>query len=130
MDPVTMSLILGGTGLAKSLLIDQPKENRQRQLAAETQRYSPWTGLQAGQIQEADPFGSALQGGMTGASLGQNMEAAKANRALTDAQTKFYNKEAGNMPSMSDMGMEAPAQDFGSMSFADYRKKNPMYRGY
>lgn len=124
MDPITLSLILGGTGLAKSFLVDKPKEDRQRQEASATQRYSPWTGLKANDIQEADPFGSALQGAATGASMGQNMQAAKGNAALTDAQTKFYNSQTPQ-PSTDMMSMEAPADDFGSMSYDDYRKKNP-----
>jgi hypothetical protein len=74
MDPITMALMFGGMGLGKSFLVDQPKEARQRKLAAETQRYSPWTGLQAGAINEADPFGATLQGAASGASFGQNME--------------------------------------------------------
>lgn len=60
-----------GTGVAKSELVDRPKEDRQRKLAAATQRYSPWTGLKAQPVQEADPFGSALQGGMAGATFAQ-----------------------------------------------------------
>lgn len=63
--------LLAGAGLAKGLFADAPRANRQRKLAAETTRYSPWTGLQAQQVQEADPFGSALQGLATGASMDQ-----------------------------------------------------------
>jgi hypothetical protein len=78
MDPLTMGLIMGGIGLGKSILIDKPKEERQRKLAAETQRYSPWTGLKAGGIQEADPFGSALSMGTSGAMMAQgNLDAAQ-----------------------------------------------------
>jgi hypothetical protein len=53
-------------GLGKSYLIDQPKEKRERELAARTIELSPWTGLKANAIQEADPFGSALKYGATG----------------------------------------------------------------
>lgn len=84
MGPLALLAIGAAMGLAKSELVDRPKEKRQRKLAAETQRLSPWTGLQAGQIQEADPFGSALSFGMTGASLGQNMQAAEANQKIND----------------------------------------------
>ena len=62
--------IAAAIGLAKSEFVDKPKEQRQRKLAAETQRLSPWTGLQAGQIQEADPVGTAMQFGATGAQIG------------------------------------------------------------
>lgn len=84
MDPFTMMLIGGGLGLAKSELIDRPKEARQRKLAAETQRYSPWTGLRANAIQEADPFASALKYGTTGASMGAANQQAEFDKALTD----------------------------------------------
>lgn len=86
MDPLTLALIMGGTGLVKSELIDRPKEDRQRWLAAQTQRYSPWTKLQAGPIEEADPFGSAFQGGIQGYAMGQNAEQAKAGKELMEAQ--------------------------------------------
>lgn len=74
MDPLTLALIGGGAGLLKSELLDRPKEERQRKQAAITARWSPWTGMAPGQIQEADPFGSALQGGLTGAMIGQNID--------------------------------------------------------
>lgn len=64
--------IASALGLAKSELIDKQKEARDRALAATTQRLSPWTGLKANEIKAADPFGTALQYGATGASLGQN----------------------------------------------------------
>ena len=69
MDPLTALMIGSAVGLGKSYLIDQPKEKRQRELAAKTQELSPWTGLKASGIEEADPFGSALQFGTTGAMM-------------------------------------------------------------
>lgn len=76
--------IAAAIGLAKSELVDRPKEQRQRKLAGETQRLSPWTGLQAGQIQEADPIGTAMQFGATGAMMGQGYEASKLNEAAAN----------------------------------------------
>jgi len=102
MDPVTIA-ILAGTGLLKSELVDRPREDRQRRLAAETQRYSPWTGLQAGHIQEADPFGSAIQGGLQGAAFSQNVESNKLNNDLMKAQTS--NLQARS-PASKGIGME------------------------
>ena len=64
-------LIMAGAGLLKGKLIDEPKEKADRKLAAETQRYSPWTDLAAGPIRQADPFGSAFQGGMAGLDMSQ-----------------------------------------------------------
>lgn len=80
--PLTIGLIGGGLGLVKGLTLDRAKEDRQRKLAAETSRYSPWTGLAPGAIQEADPLGGAMQFGVTGASLGQGMENQKFNQGL------------------------------------------------
>lgn len=68
-----------GGGLLKSFLSDQPRAERQRKLAAETARYSPWTGMNPQAVQEADPFGSALQFGTTGAMLGQGLQSQAAN---------------------------------------------------
>lgn len=77
MDPITLGLIMAGVGAAKSQLIDKPKEKKQRELAARTQELSPWTGLRAGPIEEADLFGSAMQGFTGGASMGMGLEAGK-----------------------------------------------------
>lgn len=74
MDPLTMFAISTGIGLAKSKLIDEPKEAKQRELAAKTQELSPWTGLKANNIKEADPFGTALQYGATGLSMNRQMK--------------------------------------------------------
>lgn len=67
-------LIGAGAGLLKSKLVDAPREERERELAAKTQLYSPWTGLKANPIQEADPLGSAMQGGIAGAQFGAGLQ--------------------------------------------------------
>jgi hypothetical protein len=84
-----------GTGVLKSELVDRPREERQRRLAAATQKYSPWTGLKANPIQEADPLGSAIQFGATGAALGSNIESANAQNANLRAETDWYNRSKG-----------------------------------
>jgi hypothetical protein len=83
--PITGLALATIAGLAKSEIIDKPKAERQRKLAAETQRWSPWTGLKAGAIQEADPFGTALQFGSTGAMMGANTANSKALPTTTAA---------------------------------------------
>lgn len=81
--------IAAAIGLAKSEMVDKPKEDRQRKLAAETQRNSPWTGLKAGNIQEADPWGTAMQYGATGAQMGAGASAkAPATGAASTAGTQ------------------------------------------
>lgn len=65
MDPVTMLALSALVGLGKSEFVDKPKEDRARKLAATTEALSPWTRMHAGQIPEADPFGTAMQYGGT-----------------------------------------------------------------
>lgn len=86
MDPMTLGLLIGaGTGVVKSELIDRPKEKRDRKLAAETQRLSPWTGLQAQAIKEADPLASALQFGGAGAQMGMGIQNQGLNQKMYGA---------------------------------------------
>lgn len=64
-------------GAASGLIQNNQKQaeyNRQKQLAADTERYSPWTG-QHGQMPSGKPnlFNSVLQGGMTGLSFAQGL---------------------------------------------------------
>lgn len=77
MDPILGgALIGGGAGLLKSIFGDGPAEQRQKRLAGATIRFSPWTGMQAQPIKYADPFGSILQGGTSGALMGGMIKAA------------------------------------------------------
>lgn len=69
MSPLLIGALLG---LGKSVLVDAPKERRQRELTAKTQELSPWTGLRGGAIEEADPFGSALKYGATGYAMDED----------------------------------------------------------
>jgi hypothetical protein len=94
-------LAMAGGGLLKSELVDQPREDRSRKLAADTQRYSPWTGLQAGAIKEADPLGSAINFGLTGAALGQGMQSAQTDEALKKSMIEKNNAIAGTGPATS-----------------------------
>ncbi len=74
MDPITIGLLAGaGLGLVKGGIIDAEKEKKNRQMEAEIARYSPWGGMQAQRVQQADPFGSMMQGGMAGAMMGNAM---------------------------------------------------------
>lgn len=89
MDPLSLALILGGTGLAKSLLVDQPAASRNRKLQAEKTRWAPWTGDPGKDVADADPLGSTLQGAGAGYSLGQNVQNADAARQQQAAQTQL-----------------------------------------
>lgn len=101
---------MAGAGLLKGLTIDRAKEKRDRRLAAETQRLSPWTGLRAEQIREADPLGSTLQFGTTGLGIASGIESAENSDKLSKAMAQFYGQ--GGEGSMSNM--QAPAWGRGS----------------
>lgn len=94
-------LLTGGmvaAGLGKSLLIDAPKADRQRKLAAETARYSPWTGMAPQQVEEADPIGSAMQFGTTGAMLGQGIENQRFQKKMQPIWQMQAEKELASGP--------------------------------
>ncbi len=121
MDPITLGLIIGGTtGLAKGLLVDSPRASRQRKLQAETTRYSPWTGLTGQAPQEADLFGSTMQGLTGGAMLGGSISSANKANALTDAQTAYLDaktkagvfNDSNPLPTKIEMVPETPPAQF------------------
>ncbi len=89
-------LIMAAAGLLKAETVDKQKEERDRTLAANTQRWAPWTGLKANPIKEADPFGSALQYGGLGLSVQQGMNADTQNQAMNAAKMKYLNSMGGN----------------------------------
>ncbi len=84
MDPITLAMIGGGLGVGKYFM-DKEKEDKQRVLAAETARWSPWTGMQAQMPQQADLAGSVMQGAVTGAMMGQYMGGGEAAAAAGTA---------------------------------------------
>lgn len=96
--------VMAGLTAAK-MVGDNWKEDRSRWLASQTQRYSPWTGLKAGAVDEADPIGTAMQGGTSALAMNQNMEAAAKAGELQDAQIKYLNRGA---PGTGYIGMESP----------------------
>lgn len=85
MDPITLSVLLGGLGLVGGI----GKQNAQRaqnEAAVEQTRYSPWSKMGMGKTQDEEaPIGSALGGALSGYSLGKNIESTDAwNKALRD----------------------------------------------
>ncbi len=94
MDPLTLALIMGGTGLAKGMTVDKAKEYKQAQLQAATTRYSPWTHLQGKEPERADPLGQGIAGAAYGMQLGQNNKAFEADQALKASQTAINNRSA------------------------------------
>lgn len=85
MDPITIGMLgLGGM----SMLQNMDKEQRDRKLSATTQRYSPWTGLRAQPIEQANPYGDLAQTGAGVLGYQQAQEAAGLRKQLTEAQIK------------------------------------------
>jgi hypothetical protein len=82
--PLAAGAALGGV---KSL-IDGDKEKQERNLQAETARYSPWTKLDPNnvKVERADPFGSILQGGVTGLAMADALKKLKDGEVLDDAK--------------------------------------------
>lgn len=105
-----MMALMGGIGLGKSALIDAPKERRQRLLAAQTAVYSPWTGMAPQPVQEADPFGSTLQGVTAGAMYGQMAKQNEMAQQELDLKKQEFNyKKNGNTPALG--ASETPVEE-------------------
>lgn len=83
--------IAAALSLAKSKMIDEPAANRQRKLAAETQRYSPWTHLQAQAPQDPNAIGQMLQYGATGAAIGSGMKKGTTGDDVASASKAYSN---------------------------------------
>lgn len=63
-----------GAGLLKQQIIDKPKQDKERMLAAETARFSPWTGMKPQAVgPDSSPLEGAVGGGLAGAAMGQQM---------------------------------------------------------
>lgn len=66
-----LGLGLGAAAGAAKAGIGAEKAQRERKLAASTQAYSPWTGMQAGPVHDPDVLGDVLQGATSGGMQGQ-----------------------------------------------------------
>lgn len=122
MDPVTIG-VMAGLGLAKSELVDRPREERQRRQAAITARWSPWTGMAPGAIQEADPLGSAMEAGLTGAMLSQNQQKLDAGKAKDLAEIPVTGGAGTSPQAMPWQMMETQNQSVDPML-----QRRSMYR--
>ncbi len=87
---------------AAKVASDKNTEDRQRKLSAEQARYSPWSGMSADPIQQADPFGTAMQGGMTTMQMDQNQSNVNNQNDLMRSQKGWYDRGAG--PSQNPNG--------------------------
>lgn len=95
-------LALAALGAAKGYG-DKQEEKNDKLAAAEMQRWSPWTGMRPDPIQRTPGvLGSALQGGVTGAMLGQGMD--------QQDQYSNYLKSQQQAPGMSRAVAAPPGQ--------------------
>ena len=113
---------MAGAGLLKSELIDRPREERQRKQAAITTRWSPWTGMAPGAIQEADPFAAALEGGLTGAVLSQQQQKLNAGKAK--------DVEEANLTGGTGQTQMSPQQFLYQQEMQKQSYMNPMQNPY
>lgn len=85
----------GAEGLANYYFNDKPNYQRQTDIAAATQRYSPFTGQWANAPSSApSAIGDVMQGATTGAKMGASMGAYQNSQALSQAQSAFLNSQA------------------------------------
>jgi hypothetical protein len=101
-----------GFGIAKSELVDRPNEARDREIQAVTAALSPWTGLKAAPVKEANWQEAALGGAQAG--LGDEQQQAAAEQAMQDkdmqrqmmqAQMSYLNRQGGGgMPPQNGQG--------------------------
>lgn len=94
-----VSLAVGGIGAGVGALaggakaaIAGGKESRDRQLAADTQRYSPWTGMQAAPVESANPVGDIMGGAVSGGMFGQGLA-----KGIGQGPAKFDTKTGASM---------------------------------
>lgn len=98
MDPLTIGLIAGAAlGVGRSVLGAQQAE-RNRKAEGTIAQWSPWTGMGAQRVQDPDTFGNVMQGGLTGAMMGQAIGGAGAAGAESGAaeSTPATSADAGS----------------------------------
>ena len=142
MDPFTMALIMGGTGLLTSQMnrsaqADANKANAES--AAAQTRFSPYTKMSAGSYQARpleNPLGGVMSGAATGLSLSQNYNAADKQGKLMEAQTKYYDRSAPNsitpQPSSNDLlsgSMFSGSNPYDDANFSPYLGKAKLTYG-
>lgn len=109
-----VAAVTAGLYGVKSLTVDKDKENRQRHLRAEEERYSPWSGLKNfQQVEEADPLGATLGGAAQGMGLSQGFQAADEKNDLNKQLIKKLNG-----PDV------APPESVGPISYNTWLKEN------
>ncbi len=121
MDPITIGLLIGAaTGMLKGGL-DEKKEASQRKETSAAQKWSPWTHMQGGPIQRADPLGSTMQGALAGAAVGQGYKGGDASAPTTLATS---NSQATQGAAFNGTGPTMANQNGAAGSAIDYANPN------
>ncbi len=107
--PLGGAIIGSGAGVLKNSLANDT-ENSDKYIASETQRYQPFSGIKTPEIRRAGSIvGDVLQGGLTGAALGQGYASlAGAAPAVSGAATA-----AGPNLGVLPAAVQQPGQYFG-----------------
>lgn len=102
MNPLLIGALAGaGLGFLKGTSAKK-QEARDRALAAETARWSPWTGMQPTMPQRTDVMGDVISAGTTGMLLGQNYgKALPAPNIETNQPIAFGNNGALMSPNLT-----------------------------
>jgi hypothetical protein len=111
--------IMGAMAVQKSMN-DQKNVEKKADLAAATDRYSPWTGLH-GQMPDAipDPGMTAASAALSGYGMSQGIASADKLDALTAAQTKYIEglpQVASTGSAVATPGIEKARETVGSQS--------------
>lgn len=88
MDPFTLMLIGGGTGILKNLDAKGQAAD-QREIESTKTRFSPWTGMKGQNVQEPSMLNDVMQGLMTGAVMGQMFGKAPGAEAAAQAPNPY-----------------------------------------
>jgi len=80
---------IGAGSMVVKAKADQDKDARKTQLAAATERGSPWTGLHGTMPEESSAIGTVLGGAAAGAAQGQAMKNQESNDMLANSQNEL-----------------------------------------
>lgn len=118
--------IAAALSLAKTKAVDEPKEARDRKLAAETQRLSPWTHLKADPVQENNAVGQMMMYGAAGAQMGANIKKSNSEAGLYDSAASSLNKTSGGAPGSNALGGQDMSAKLGAQS-NNFQSKQPAW---
>lgn len=107
MDPLTIGLMAGGFGLGAMQGAARQRAEKARNMAQAAQtRYSPWTHMGAGQIQDdgQSPWINALQTGVGAGTLGASIQETQSRNRLNEMEADYIGRRANMLPAYSTGG--------------------------